>query len=49
LGAGIGAGIFATAKEAFAGLKPAGRVEPAKGAEYEALYRRWRAALGKYL
>jgi xylulokinase len=49
LGAGIGAGIFATAKEAFAGLKPVGRVEPVKAGEYEALYGRWREALGKYL
>ena len=43
------AGIFKDAKEAFAGLKPVGRVEPTKAAEYEALYGRWRAALGKYL
>jgi xylulokinase len=49
LGAGIGAGIFATAKEAFAGLKPVGRVEPTKSAEYEGLYGRWREALEKYL
>jgi xylulokinase len=49
LGAGIGAGIFATAKEAFAGLKPVGRVEPTKSAEYEKLYGRWREALGKFL
>ena len=49
LGAGIGAGIFTDAKEAFAGLKPEGRVEPTKGGEYEELYGRWRSALGKYL
>ena len=49
LGAGIGAGIFATAKEAFAGLKPVGRVEPTKGDEYEELYGRWRGALEKFL
>ena len=49
LGAGIGAGIFTDAKEAFAGLKPVGRVEPTKGGEYEELYGRWRSALGKYL
>ncbi len=49
LGAGIGAGIFATAKEAFAGLKPVGRVEPTKGGEYETLYGRWRGALEKFL
>jgi xylulokinase len=49
LGAGIGAGIFTDAKEAFAGLKPVGRVEPTKGGEYEELYGRWRGALGKFL
>jgi xylulokinase len=49
LGAGIGAGIFNDAKEAFAGLKPVGRVEPTKAAEYEELYGRWREALGKFL
>ena len=49
LGAGIGAGIFKDAKEAFAGLKPVGRVEPTKAAEYEELYGRWREALGKFL
>ena len=49
LGAGIGAGIFTDAKEAFAGLKPVGRVEPTKGEEYEELYGRWRGALEKFL
>jgi xylulokinase len=49
LGAGIGAGIFPDRKAAFAGLKPLGRVEPARAGEYEGLYQRWREALERFL
>ena len=49
LGAGIGAGIFRSGKEAFAGRKPLSRVDPTKTAEYETLYARWSATLNMYL
>lgn len=49
LGAGIGAGIFKSGKEAFAGRKPLSRVDPTKVAAYETLYARWKDTLNKYL
>jgi len=49
LGAGIGAGIFRSGKEAFAGRKPLERVDPGKVSEYEGLYKRWKEVLNKYL
>jgi len=49
LGAGIGAGIFRSGKEAFAGRKPLQRVDPGGAGEYEALYNRWKEVLHKYL
>jgi xylulokinase len=49
LGAGIGAGIFRDAKEAFAGMKAIGVTLPEKNAEYEGLYGKWREGLEKYL
>ena len=49
LGAGIGAGIFRDGKAAFAGLKPLEWIAPAKGAEYEELYWRWREKLEKFV
>jgi len=49
LGAGIGAGIFRSGKEAFAGRKPLQRVDPGGAGEYEAWYNRWKEVLHKYL
>ena len=49
LGAGIGAGIFRDAKEAFAGMKPVGMIGPVQHALYEELYGKWREALERYL
>lgn len=49
LGAGIGAGIFRSPKEAFAGMKAVGMIKPEKSEEYEVLYGKWREALEKYL
>jgi xylulokinase len=48
LGAGVGAGIFRSGKEAFAGRKPLKRVEPEKTAEYDVLYERWKKILHNY-
>ena len=41
VGAGIGAGIFKDATEAFANRKPVGCVEPQKENNYEEIYGRW--------
>ena len=49
LGAGIGAGIFRSGKEAFAGRKPLQRIDPGAADEYEALYTRWRDTLNNFL
>ena len=49
LGAGIGAGIFRSGKEAFAGRKPLQRIDPGDADEYETLYRRWRDTLNNFL
>lgn len=49
LGAGIGAGIFRSGKEAFAGRKPLQRVAPDKAGEYDTLYGRWREVLEREL
>lgn len=45
MGAGIGAGIYRDAKEAFAGLRPVRLMEPAMAGVYDALYGEWK----KYL
>jgi xylulokinase len=49
LGAGIGAGIYRSGKEAFAGRKPLLRVDPESAGEYEGLYERWRETLDNFL
>lgn len=49
LGAGIGAGIFRSGKEAFAGRKPVVRVDPGSAGEYEGLYERWKEILNNFL
>jgi len=49
LGAGIGAGIFRSGKEAFAGRKPLQRVDPGSTSEYEGLYNRWNETLNNFL
>jgi xylulokinase len=45
MGAGIGAGIYRDAKEAFAGLRPVQLIEPDRAAVYDELYQKWK----KYL
>ncbi|RTQ51659.1 carbohydrate kinase [Hymenobacter gummosus] len=46
LGAGIGAGTFATADEAFSRVQPLRQVKPGADAEaYEAVYQRWKEKL----
>lgn len=45
LGAGIGAGIFTSPKEAFSHLKPLAMVEPQQASEYEELYLEWKQLL----
>lgn len=49
--AGLGAGIFRTMDEAFAGLTTVQRVEPdrERADRYEEVYQRWAAALGREL
>jgi len=49
LGAGIGAGIFRSGKEAFAGRKPLLRVDPESAGEYDGLYERWTETLNNFL
>jgi len=49
LGAGIGAGVFRSEKEAFAGRKPLQWVAPEKAGEYDVLYARWREVLEREL
>jgi xylulokinase len=49
LGAGIGAGIFRSGKEAFAERKPLRRVDPTDIAGYEELYERWKEMLHNFL
>jgi xylulokinase len=45
-GAGIGAGIYASAKEAFNNFKPVKLIEPTQERLYNELYERWKGALG---
>ncbi|MCC8407984.1 carbohydrate kinase [Mucilaginibacter sp. UR6-1] len=49
LGAGIGAGIFTTAAEAFTNMQVIKRVEPQAGNKMEQLYKEWKALLDKQL
>jgi xylulokinase len=44
-GAGIGAGIFASAKEAFQNFKPLKLIEPTNAKLYDEFYDRWKSAL----
>ncbi|MHC4530187.1 MAG: carbohydrate kinase, partial [Planctomycetota bacterium] len=46
-GAGIGAGIYKKAEDAFAGLKPVRTIEPdsKSAAEYEQAYQKWQDVL----
>ncbi|MEO6721216.1 MAG: FGGY family carbohydrate kinase [Ferruginibacter sp.] len=48
-GAGIGAGYYASAKEAFTNAKPLALVEPKEKDLYESLYSRWKQCLEKQL
>jgi xylulokinase len=45
LGAGVGANIFSTPQEAFAGRAPLSLVEPTQTATYDTLYQEWKALL----
>lgn len=49
MGAGIGANIYADAKQAFAGIKPLQLVEPTASHLYEELYQQWKACLMMHL
>ena len=49
LGAGIGAGIYANAKEASANRKPIGIVEPGQDDQYNDLYLQWEELLSRQL
>ena len=49
LGAGIGARIYTSGAEAFAGLRPVKRVEPRQSALYEEPYARWKDLLQQQL
>jgi xylulokinase len=49
LGAGIGSGIFASAKEAFSNMEKIKVVEPAGNNKFEPVYREWKAMLAKQL
>jgi len=49
LGAGIGAKIFDNAKEAFAGMKRLGTVEPDDNHDYDKHYEKWKAYLEREL
>ena len=50
-GAGIGAGLYRDAKDAFAGLKPVSKIEPNKKLTtiYENAYKRWLGVLKQQL
>ncbi len=49
LGAGMGAGFYKTAAEAFSGLKKIAVVEPdrSKASQYAEAYERWSGVMGK--
>ena len=49
LGAGMGAGIYNDAKEAFSNRKPAGCIEPEEKNNSEELYQRWKVFLNEKL
>ena len=49
LGAGIGAGIFKSAEEAFSQFKPLKKVEPTNTSLYDFLYKEWKKLLEKHL
>jgi xylulokinase len=49
LGAGIGAGVYKTAKEAFTQAKPLTVIEPTKKKEYKAVYEEWKELLDNML
>jgi xylulokinase len=49
IGAGLGAAIYASEKEAFKNLKPLQLIEPTHASTYEALYQEWKQLLNKKL
>jgi xylulokinase len=49
LGAGVGASLFNSPQEAFAGRKPLKMVEPSNAENYEPLYQQWKALLAAQL
>ncbi|MBC8032529.1 MAG: carbohydrate kinase, partial [Chitinophagaceae bacterium] len=48
-GAGIGAGIYKSSKEAFQHFKPKELIEPENEAHYNELYLQWKEVLKKYI
>ncbi len=49
IGAGIGARIYASTKEAGSRRKPIGSIEPGKQENYETIYQEWKALLNQQL
>jgi xylulokinase len=49
IGAGLGASIYGSEREAFKNLKPLQLIEPANASTYEALYQEWKQLLNKKL
>jgi xylulokinase len=49
MGAGIGAGVYKTPKEAFAQVKPLTVIEPTKKKEYKHVYEEWKELLDNVL
>ena len=49
LGAGLGAGVFTSRNEAFAGLEKHATVEPSHVALYDELYEKWKNSLNNKL
>ena len=44
-GAGIGAGVYSSAKEAFSNFKPLKLIEPSQSNLYNELYSNWKSTL----
>lgn len=49
IGAGLGAGIYSSASDAFKNFKPLGKIEPENPKVYNELYDRWKSELNKQL
>jgi len=49
LGAGIGAGMYTSSKEAFTGLKPIDIITPKESEKYNVLYENWKNKLAQFI